>query len=193
MKVFITTSILTFTVLFTIPGQNVQAVTKTTERATVRTVRAKKPVPLGLHTVMQIFLKNGSSVLANLTGFNLQKKTIQITPINGSSSEVQIAEIKRIIADKKSPVVDSDGKSRVIRGEDNAKAKQSTWSSVPLNQFQVQQGQTHVDLSNVVNPMQLRGIHAVAKNSLYVVDEIEFDASQNMTIKVKPIDKPIVR
>ena len=189
MKVFIQTSLLALAILIAIPGKNVQAVTKTTEIAQARSARVKKPIPVGLHTVVQVFLKNGSSVWATLTGFNSQKKTIQITSKNGSSREVQITEIKRMIADKKSPVVDYDGKPRVIRGEDSAEAKQSTWSGVPLSQFQVQQGQTNVDLSNVVNPRQLRGIRGVAMNSLYVVDEIEFDASGNMAIKVTPIDR----
>jgi hypothetical protein len=189
MKVFIQTSLLALAILIAIPGKNVQAVTKTTEIAQARSARAKKPIPVGLHNFVQIFLKNGSSVWATLTGFNSQKKTIQITPKNGNSRAVEIEEIKRIIADKKSPVVNSNGKGRIIRGEDTAEAKQSTWSDIPLNQFQIDEGETNIDLSNVVNPSQLRGIRGVAMNSLYVVDEIEFDASGNMAIKVTPIDR----
>lgn len=189
MKVFFPTLSITLAVLIAIPATNVQAVTQTTEIAQTRSRRAKKPISLGLHNVVKIILKNGSSMWATLTGFNSQKKTVQVTPKNGNSRAVNINEIKGIIADKSSPIVNSDGKGIVIRGEDKAEAKQSIWSDVDLNQFQINEGETNVDLSNVVNRRRLRGIRAVAAKSLYVIDEIEFDDSGSMTIKVTPIDK----
>ena len=189
MKVFFTTFSIALAILVAIPTTNVQAVTQTTQIAQARNRKTKKSVPLGLHTVVKIILKNGSSMWATLTGFNSQKKTVQITSKNGSSRAVNIEDIKSIMADKNSPVVNSDGKGRIIRGEDTAEAKQSTWSDIPLNQLQIEEGETNVDLSDVVNRRRLRGIRAVAAKSLYVIDEIEFEDSGNMTIKVTPIDK----
>ncbi|MEL6459449.1 MAG: hypothetical protein AAFQ91_14490 [Cyanobacteria bacterium J06621_15] len=189
MKRFFATLSIALAILIAIPTKNVQAVTQTTEIAKTKNTKAKKPIALGLHNVAKIILKNGNSILATLTGFNSQKKTIKITPKNGNSRTVKIEEIKRIIADKNSPVVNSDGKGRIIRGEDTAEAKQSTWSDVPFSQFQIKNGETNVDLSDVVSRRRLRGIRAVAVKSLYVIDEIEFDDSGNMTIKVTPIDQ----
>ncbi|MGB3638700.1 MAG: hypothetical protein WBA39_14165 [Rivularia sp. (in: cyanobacteria)] len=185
-----TTLSIALAVLIAVPEKNALAVTQTTEIAQASSKKAEKPmISLGLHNFVQIFLKNGSSVWATLTGFNSQKKTIQITSINGNPRVFKTEDIKRIRADKKSPVINNDGKGIVIRGEDTAKAKQSTWSDIPLNQFQIEEGETNIDLSNVVNLRRLRGIRAVAVKSLYVVDEIEFDASGNMTVKVTPIDQ----
>ena len=191
MKVFYTTFSIALAILIANPTTNVQAVTQTTEIAQRRSRRTKKPVSLGLHTVFKVILKNGSSMWATLTVFNPQKKTVQITSKNGNSRAVKIEDIKSIMADKNSPVVNSDGKRRIIRGEDTAKAKQSTWSDVPLNQFQIKDGETNVDLSDVLSPRRLRGIRGVAAKSLYVIDEIEFNDSGNMTIKVTPIDQGI--
>lgn len=50
-------------------------------------------------------------------------------------------------------------------------------------------GQASVSLAGVVNPKDLRGIRSVAENSLYVVDEIQFNAPGKMTIKVTPTDR----
>lgn len=189
MKVFFPTLSITLAVLIAIPATNVQAVTQTTEFAQTRNRRGKKPISLGLHNVVKIILKNGSEVWGTLTGFNSQKKTVQVTSKNGNSRAVNINDIKGIIADKNSPVVDSDGKPIPIRGEDTAEAKPSIWSDIPLNQFQINEGETNVDLSDVVSRRGLRGIRAVAVKSLFVIDEIEFEDSGNMTIKVTPIDK----
>ncbi|MDJ0697035.1 hypothetical protein [Mastigocoleus sp. MO_188.B34] len=189
MKIFFATLSFALAFLIAIPGENVWAITKSTEIAQESSKKDKESIPLGLHNVVEIILKNGSSIFGTLTGSDPQKKTVRVTPKNGTSRVVKVEEIKRIVADKKSPVFNHDGRGRIIRGEDTAEAKQSIWSNIPLDQFQIEEGKTNVDLSNVVNPKQLRGIRAVAVNSLYVVDEIEFDDSGNMTIKVTPIDQ----
>ncbi|WP_413171536.1 hypothetical protein [Anabaena azotica] len=192
MKVFFVILTLILTVLAIGKREKLLAVSKTSE--IVQTEKQKynpqQKISLGLHNLMSIVLKNGRSILGTLIGINSKKQTVEIKPHNqGSPRSIQISEIQRIVADRSSPVIQSDGKPPIIRGEDNAVSRQSTWSKIPLNQVLLQQEQINVDLLNVVTPRQLRGIHSVSENSLYVVDEIEFNPSGEINIKVTPIDR----
>jgi hypothetical protein len=85
----------------------------------------------------------------------------------------------------------SDG-SLIIRGEDNARAEPRTWSNVPVSAFQLKDpklGQAQVNLKGVLKPLELKGIQSVAVRSVYVMNELQFQSAEKITIKVTPSDR----
>lgn len=169
--------------------KDVLPVTGNTQVAQVQKATVNATIPLALPITADVVLKNGSSMTGKLTAFDSNKTTIQISR-NQDSSSVQIAQIEKITFRPEALAYTSDGQ-RVIRGDDDAKAVPRFWKNISLNAFQLKkpnQGQASVDLTNVMSPKQLRGIRAVAKKSLYVTDEIQFEPASKMTIKVTPID-----
>jgi hypothetical protein len=126
----------------------------------------------------------------SLTAFDTKGQTLQISRSRDSRT-VRIAQIQQLKFRRDALVYDSTGKL-VIRGDDAAVAKQSTWQNIPLQAFELKDpklGQAQVTLAGVLKPTQLRGIRAVAAKSLYVVDEIQFQPAGKMTIKVTPTDR----
>lgn len=190
MKVFFKTLSLALVVALVGMVENVQAVTSTTEIAQTQKAANNKPIPLALPTTVDVVLKNGSSVTGKVTAFDSRGQTIQISR-NSDSRSLQIAQIQRVTFKRDALIYYSDGQ-QVIRGEDNAQAKQSIWSGIPLQAFQLldsKLGQASVDLATVMNQRQLRPIRSVAVKSLYVANEIEFEPAGKMTIKVTPTDR----
>ncbi|NJK52753.1 MAG: hypothetical protein HC936_07870 [Leptolyngbyaceae cyanobacterium SU_3_3] len=96
-----------------------------------------------------------------------------------------------MVFDRKALAYRSDGKL-IIRGEDTAQAKQSTWQNIALNAFQIKDaklGQAQVNLKGILPSLQVRDIQSIAKDSVYVVDEIQFQPAGKLTIKVTPSDR----
>ncbi len=169
--------------------KNVLPVAGNTQVAQMQKTTVKATIPLALPITADVMLKNGKSMTGKLSGFNPNKQTIQISRA-GDPRLVQIAQMQRISFRRDALVYTSDGE-RVIRGDDNAKAVPRFWKNIPLNALQLtglNQEQASVDLTDVMSPKRLRGIRAVAKKSLYVIDEIQFEPASKMTIKVTPID-----
>jgi hypothetical protein len=130
--------------------------------------------------------KKGGSKIGQVMGFDAKQKAL----ILGTSS-IQFAEVDKVQFDRKSSFYNPKG-DLVIRGEDKAKAKQSTWQNLPLSALQIknaERGQAQVNLDGVMKLIYLKGIQSVAARSVYVVDEIEFQSAGKMTIKVTPIDR----
>jgi hypothetical protein len=169
----------------------VQAVTGAIQIAQAQKTVNNKPIPLALPTIADIKLRNGSSITGRIAAFDSKGQTIQVSRGNDSSS-LPVAQVQQITFSKdKQALVYTDTGKLIIRGEDNAKAKQSTWSGIPLQSFQLlnpTQGQASVDLATVIEQRQLRQIRSVAVKSLYVADEILFEPAGKMTIKVTPTD-----
>ncbi|MBH8575821.1 hypothetical protein I8752_23030 [Nostocaceae cyanobacterium CENA369] len=189
MKVFFKTLSLALVVALAGTVGDVQAVTSTTEIAQTQKAANNKPIPLALPDTVDVVLKNTSSVTGKVTAFDSKGQTIQISR-NSDSRSLQIAQIQQVTFRRGSLVYRSDGRL-VIRGDDHAHAKQSTWSGIPLNAFQLvdsKLGQANVDLATVMNQQRLRSIRSVAVKSLYVADEIQFEPTGKMTIKVTPTD-----
>jgi small nuclear ribonucleoprotein (snRNP)-like protein len=189
MKVFFKTLI--FASVLTVAGtvENVQAVIGTIQIAQTQKAAVNAPIPLALPTTADVVLKNGSSMTGQVTAFDPNKQIIQISRSSVSRS-LQIAQIKQVTFKRDGLVYTSDGR-RVIRGEDNSQAQQSTWKNIPLNAFRFlnpSRGQASVDLATLMNPRDIRGIRGVAVKSLYVADEIQFQTAGKMTIKVTPTD-----
>jgi hypothetical protein len=190
MKVFLQTLSLALAIALAGTAENVQAVTDTIEIVQTQKAVNNKPIPLALPLIADVVLNDKSSMTGTVTVFDSKGQTIQISR-NGDSRPLQIAQIQRVTFRQDALVYRGDGR-QVIRGEDNAQAKQSTWSGIPLNAFQLMDsklGQASVDLATVMNPRQLRPIRSVAVKSLYVADEIQFEPAGKMTIKVTPTDR----
>jgi hypothetical protein len=171
---------------------NIPFVTGTMEIAQAQKAVNNKPIDLALPTTAQVLLKNGSSLTARVRAFDSKGQKIQFS-LSGDSRSFSVAEVKQITfrKDKGSLVYTSKGEL-VIRGENSAKATQSTWLGIPLQAFELidpQRGQASVNLATVKNQKEIRQIQSVAVNSLYVADEIEFTPAGKMTIKVTPIDR----
>ena len=142
-------------------------------------------VPISLPVSATVWLKAGGSTTGQVKGFDSKK---QILTLGGEP--IQLAKISKVTFDRKALAYRSDGK-RIIRGEDTAKAKQSSWQDLALSAFQLidpKLGQAQVNLDGVIKPTKLKGIQSVAENSVYVVDEIQFQSAGKMTIKVTPAD-----
>lgn len=168
-----------------------QAVTNPTKVAQAPNALAQATIPVVLPATVNLVLKNQSSMTGQLTAFDTKGKTLQISHSRDSRT-VQIAQVQELHFRREALVYDSTGKI-VIRGDDAAVAKQSTWQNIPLQAFELKNpklGQAQVTLAGVLTPTQLRGISVVAAKSLYVVDEIQFQPAGKMTIRVTPTDRP---
>lgn len=187
MKVFFKTLIFALVLTVAGTGENVQAVIGTIQIAQTQKAAVNAPIPLALPSTADVVLKNGSSMTGQVTAFDPNKQIIQISRSRVSRS-LQIAQIKQVTFKRDGLVYTSDGR-RVIRGEDNSQAQQSTWKNIPLNAFRfLNPRQASVDLATLMNPRDIRGIRGVAVKSLYVADEIQFQTAGKMTIKVTPTD-----
>lgn len=190
MKVSYKLLICAVVVAFTVVIQDVLPVTGNIQVAQVQKSTVNTTIPLALPITADVVLKDGNSMTGKLTEFDSNKQTVEISR-NQDSRLVQISQIQQIKFRREALFYTSDGQ-RVIRGDDKAKDVTSSWKNIPLNAFQLQEpnlGQASVDLTSVMSGTQLRGIRAVAKKSLYVTEEIQFEPTSKMTIKVTPIDQ----
>jgi hypothetical protein len=150
------------------------------------------PIPIVLPTLADIVLIRGESKIGRVTAIDVRTKMLKIE-LSGQSALIPIAQIKKVIFRKDAPVYGSNGKL-VIRGDDtrSTSSGQKIWSELPLSNFKLLNpghGQAEVRLGSIVNQDELEGIQSVATSSLYVVEEIKFDRSGKMTLKVKPVDR----
>jgi len=192
MKVFFKTLSLALVVALAGTFSTVPAVTGTVEISQTQKAVNNKPIPLALPLTVDVMLNDKSSMTGTVTAFDSKGQTIQISR-NGDSRSLKIAQIQKLTFRRDALVYRcKDHCQQVIRGEDNAQAKQSTWSDIPLNAFQLldsKLGQASVDLTTVMKHRQLLPIRSVAVLSVYVVDEIKFEPAAKMTIKVTPTDR----
>lgn len=148
-------------------------------------------VPVTLPTTAKIELKDGSSVTGQLLAFNAGQKSLQVGRQGAASKSISLTQVKQVVFPRDALAYRSDG-SLIIRGEDNARAEPRTWSNVPVSAFQLKDpklGQAQVDLKGVLKPLELKGIQSVAVKSVYVMNELQFQSAEKMTIKVNPSDR----
>jgi hypothetical protein len=158
----------------------------------VTTTVKNLPISLALPTMADIKLKNGESMTARVTAFDSKGQKIEFSRGKDSKS-LSVTQVQQVVfrKDKESLIYINPGYI-VLRGEGNSKAIQRVWSNIPLEAFQLvdsKQGQATVNLITVKTPTELLQIRSVAKRSLYIADEIEFNSTGEMTIKVTPADK----
>lgn len=137
-----------------------------------------------------VVLKKGDSMSGRLTEIHPQAQKIKLE-LSGESTTVEIAEIERIKF--KGEVTLSCGNpdcKRVIRGDEDETSpgnNQQTWSE-PLTNFRVinpSKGEAQLKLTSLPK-LDLKGIRSVAASSSYVVEEIQFDSSRMIILKVIP-------
>jgi hypothetical protein len=134
----------------------------------------------------KVLLRQGGSTTGQVKGFDAKQQSMTL-----GEESIQLARIEKVTFDRKALAYQSDG-TNVIRGPDTAKAEQLTWTDVLLSAFQLKDpklGQAQVNLAGIIEPKQLRGMQSVAKNSVYLVDEIQFQPTGKMTIRVTPADR----
>jgi hypothetical protein len=143
-------------------------------------------IPVALPINAKVLLKQDGLTTGQVKGFDAKQQSMTL-----GEESIQLARIEKVIFDRKALAYKSDGKS-VFRGPDTAKAEQLTWTDVLLSAFQLKDpklGQAQVNLAGIIEPKQLKGMKSVAKNSVYLVDEIQFQSAGKMTIKVTPADR----
>ncbi len=145
------------------------------------------PIALTLPPLATVYLKGESSMSGRLTNVNSQVKKITLE-LSGQSAKVSMVDIEKI--EFKGEIVLRNGNKLVIRGDDDNPStnnNQKTWRE-PLTHFKLinqSKGQAQIQLSSVTN-LELRGIRVVAAKSTYVVNEIQFEPSGTIKIKVTP-------
>lgn len=148
------------------------------------------PIPVFLPNLANVILKRGSSMSGRLTAIAPQAQQINLE-LSGESTTVPIADIEKV--EFEGEVILGCGNSDckiVIRGDEDETSpgnNQKTWSE-PLTNFKVidpSTGEAQIELTSLPK-LELQGILAVAASSSYVVDEIQFDSSGMITLKVIP-------
>ena len=147
-------------------------------------------IPVFLPNLANVILKGGSSMSGRLTAIDRQAQQIKLE-LSGEPKMVEIAVIDKV--EFSGEVILGCGNSNcqiVIRGDEeeaSAGNNQKTWSE-PLTNFRVinpSTGEAQIQLTSLPK-LEWRGILAVAASSSYVVDEIQFDSSGMITLKVTP-------
>lgn len=142
-----------------------------------------KNIPVNLPSSAKVILNQGETMSGRLANIDANNEEITLE-LSGKSTQVMIKKIKKI--EFKGEVI-LRGQRLVIRGEDNENNNnQKTWVE-PLANFSIKNSQTGegtIKLTSITNNAELRGILAVAKKSNYVVNEIAFEASNKVRIKV---------
>jgi hypothetical protein len=144
-------------------------------------------IPVSLPTNAKVWLKAGGVTTGQVKGFDVKQESLTL-----EEESIPLSKIEKVTFDDKALAYSPGGKP-VIRGEDKAQAEPSTWQNVSLSAFQLKDpklGQAQVNLAGILKPLELKGIRSVAKTSVYVVDEIKFQPTGTMTIKVKPANSP---
>ena len=152
--------------------------------------RQDSPIPVFLPNLAKVLLKGGSSMSGRLAAINPQAQQIKLE-LSGESEIVAVADIEKV--EFRGEVILGCGNSDckiVIRGDEDetsAGNNQQTWSE-SLTNFKVINpgtGEAQIQLTSL-SKLELRGIFAVARRSSYVVNEMQFDSSGMITLKVTP-------
>jgi hypothetical protein len=142
-------------------------------------------IPVSLPVNATVLLKAGGATTGQVKGFDAKQQSLTL-----GEESIQLARIGKVLFDNKALAYRSDGKI-VIRGEDLAKPEKSTWQNVSLSAFQLKDpklGQAQVNLAGIIKPLELKSIRSVAVKSVYVVDEMQFQSTGKLTIKVTTAD-----
>ncbi|EDX71568.1 hypothetical protein MC7420_5193 [Coleofasciculus chthonoplastes PCC 7420] len=184
-------NIITLTLLVSSPGVIGYAETtmsKPREIAQASNQQAQS-LPVALPDDALVWPKSGSSIIGQLTALSEQGLTISK---NNFSQTLSLSEVNRIEFQGDVWIRDRQGRRvRKFRSEDSSKTKQEVWQGVPIRAFQLQNPETaSLRLGTVLSREDLQDILSISKDSVYIVDAIEFDSSgQMMTIKATPIDR----
>jgi len=185
-------NIITLTLLVSSPGVIGYAETtmsKPSEIAQAANQQAQS-LPVALPDSALVWQKPGGSMSGQLTALSEQGLTISL---NNFSETLPLGEVNRIKFQGEVWIRNRRGQRvrRRVRSEDTSKTRQEVWRGVPIRAFQLQNPETaSLRLGTVLSSEYLQDILSISRDSIYVVNAIEFDSSgQTMTIKATPIDR----
>lgn len=147
--------------------------------------KAKSQIPVFLPDDVTVELNGGASLSGRITDFDSKMKKITIT--NGPDSQsVAIKDIDLVSFQGK--VILRNNKTIVIRGNDSQKSPNQNGKvfKEPLQNFQIVDATKGEARVTITNPLELKGLKAVAQNSSYVVEQIRFDSFDKIQIQVTP-------
>jgi hypothetical protein len=151
----------------------------------------KTPVKVALPTLAQVFLKGNSSKIGQVIVIDSQGQKLVLKHQSGQTLSVPLSQVEKVVFKDGNVFYRSDGRM-AMRGNGNEPVgKQDSWVNIPLNDFKLgdaNKGQGVVTLGPpVVDEDKLEGIRLVARNSLFVVDEMQFNLpKKTMMIKATP-------
>jgi hypothetical protein len=147
--------------------------------------KAGSQIPVFLPDDVKVKLKSGASLSGRVTNFDAKAKKVTLT--NGPDS--QTVPIKDIdVVSFQGKVILKNNKAIVIRGDDGQKSPNQNGKifKEPLQNFQIVDAKKGEARVTITNPLELKGVQAVAQNSSYVVEQISFDSSNQIQIQVTP-------
>jgi hypothetical protein len=148
--------------------------------------KTKSQIPVFLPDSVKVKLKkDGASLSGRVTNFDAKAKKVTIT--NGPDSQsVAIKDIDLVLFQGK--VILRNNKTIVIRGNDSQKSPNQNGKTFkePLQNFQIVDATKGEARVTITNPLELKGLKAVAQNSSYVVEQIRFNSSDKIQVQVTP-------
>lgn len=183
-------NIITLTLLVSSPGVIGYAETtmsKPREIAQAANQQAQS-LPVALPDDALVRQKTGGSMSGQLTALSEQGLRISL---NNFSQTLPLGEVNRIEFHGDVWIENPQGQRIKLRSENSSTRRQEVWGGVPIWAFQLQNPETaSLRLGTVLSREYLQDILSISRDSIYVVDAIEFDSSgQTMTIKATPIDR----
>lgn len=150
--------------------------------------KAKSQIPVFLPDDVKVKLKkNGASLSGRVTDFD--SKTKKVTLTNGPDSQtVPIKDIDLVVFQGKVILRENGRHIVIIRGDNSQKSPNQNGKTFkePLQNFQIVDATKGEARVTITNPLELKGVQAVAQNSSYVVEQISFDSSDKIQIQVTP-------
>lgn len=156
------------------------------ESVRVNSVQEKElKISVVLPATAEVVLKRGESKSGRLMGIDPQGKNLRLES-GGDSAIVTLADIEKVTFKGEAMLYGND---RIfIRGVQNGESTSSggkTWSEplINFNLINPSEGEAELRLTSL-SKAELQGIRAVAKDNSYVVEQMRFEPSEKMTIKV---------
>ena len=184
-------NIITLTLLVSNPG--LVGCGETTKNQPSEIVQAAskqaQSLPVALPNNAWVLKNNGESSSGQLMAFS--EEGLMISADNDSET-ITLGEVNWIEFEGDAWIRDRQGQRvRKFRGENASTKGQQVWQGVPIAAFQLQNPETaSLSLGTVLSNEDLQDILSISRDSVYIVDVIEFDSSgRTMTIKATPIDR----
>jgi len=185
-------NIITLTLLVSSPGLIGYAETTTSKPSEIAQAanQQAQPLPVALPDTALVWQKPGGSISGQLTALSEQGLTISL---NNFSETLLLGEVNRIEFQDEVWIRNRQGQRvrRKVRSEDSSTRRPQVWQGVPIWAFQLQNPETaSLRLGTVLSREYLQDILSISRDSIYVVNAIEFDSSElTMTITATPIDR----
>lgn len=147
-------------------------------------------LPVALPDSALVWQKPGGSMSGQLTALSEEGLTISQ---NNFSETLPLDEVNRIEFQDEVWIRNRQGQRvrRKVRSEDSSTRRPQVWQGVPIWAFQLQNPETaSLRLGTVLSREYLQDILSISRDSIYVVNAIEFDLPElTMTITATPIDR----